>query len=197
MEGDAGGGQGEGFFIVTPWLRGEAGHAWGLSHAKHRNVVTLPRVQGTFDSGYSPDAPSFFSPEVTYITLRWAFRRLVRHRICNKGAWGAWRYTGGEWAWKPLPGKPLSPIHEPIGARDWTQAKVVTGPWGALMPGSHWDLCFLHWEERGWVKQQRSLRKLECIPKWESIFGGCVTRGRRPRTRGPSGASPSPAPSSP
>ena len=27
---DAGGG---GDLVVTPWLRGEAGHAWGLSHA--------------------------------------------------------------------------------------------------------------------------------------------------------------------
>ena len=44
----------------------------------------------------------------------------------------------------PQPGKPLSPIPEPIGAGDWTQAKVLTGPRGALMWGSHLELCFLH-----------------------------------------------------
>ena len=40
------------------------------------------------------------------------------------------------------------------------------------MWSSHWELLFLHWEERGWVKLQRSGRKLECIPHWESILGG-------------------------
>ena len=50
-----------------------------------RNVVTLPWVRGVLDSGYSPDAPLFSSPD---ITLRWAFRRLLRHRIRKKGAAG-------------------------------------------------------------------------------------------------------------
>ena len=39
---DAGGVGREGIFVVTPWLRGEAGHAWGLSQANQRNVLTLP-----------------------------------------------------------------------------------------------------------------------------------------------------------
>ena len=117
-------------------------------------------------------------PEVTYITLRWAFRRLLRHRIRTKGAGAAWRYIGGAWAWKPLPGKPLSPIPEPIGARDLTQAKVFTGPRGALMRGFHWELSFLHWEERGWVKLQHPRRKLECIPEWESTLGGVYDPGQ-------------------
>ena len=81
MERDAGG---EGILVVTPWLRGGGGHAWGLSHANQRNVLTLPLVQGALDGGYSPDAPLFSSPEVTYVTLRWAFR-LLRHCIRNKG----------------------------------------------------------------------------------------------------------------
>ena len=63
-----------------------------------------------------------------------------------------------------LPGKPLSPIPEPIGAGDLTQSKVFSGPRGAMMRGSHWELSFLHSEERGRVKLQRSGRKLECIP---------------------------------
>ena len=42
VEGDARGGEGEGVLVVTPWLRGEAGHAWGLSQANQRNVLTLP-----------------------------------------------------------------------------------------------------------------------------------------------------------
>ena len=156
---------------MTPWLCGEAGHAWGLSHANRCNVLTLAYVQGALDSGYSPDAPLFSSPEVTYITLRWAFRRLSRHRI-RKGEAGAWRYTGeggGAWARKAVPGKPPSPIPEPMGAGDLTQSKDFTGSWGPLMLGSHWELLFLRWEERGRVKLWRSGRKLECIPHRGSI----------------------------
>ena len=33
VEADGGGGEGQRVLVVTPWLRGEAGHAWGLSHA--------------------------------------------------------------------------------------------------------------------------------------------------------------------
>ena len=108
---DAGGG-GEGVLVVTPWLRGEAGHAWGLSQANERHVLTLPWVQGALDSGYSPDAPLFSSPEVTYITLRWAFRRLLRHRIRNKGAGGGgggWRHTGGHGHGNPYRENPCPP----------------------------------------------------------------------------------------
>ena len=71
---------------------------------------------------------------MTYVTLRWAFRRMLQHRIRNKGEGGAWRYGGwgGAWAWKPLAGKPLSPIPERIGVGDLTQAKVFSGPGGSL-----------------------------------------------------------------
>ena len=51
----------------------------------------LPWAQGAMDSGYSPDAPLFSSPEVTYVTLRWPFRRMLRHCIRNKGEGGVWR----------------------------------------------------------------------------------------------------------
>ena len=50
----------------------------------------------------------------------------------------------GAWAWKPQLAKPLSPIPEPIGARDLMQKKVFTGPRRALIQGSHWELWFLH-----------------------------------------------------
>ena len=80
-----------GVLVVTTWLKGEAGHAWGLSHANQRNMLTLPWAQGALDSGYSLGAPLFSSPEVTCVTLRWAFRRMLRHRIRNTGEGGAWR----------------------------------------------------------------------------------------------------------
>ena len=54
--------------------------------------------------------PVLIDMKISYIRLRWAFRRLLRHRIRNKGAGGAWRHTGGAWSWKPLPARPLSPI---------------------------------------------------------------------------------------
>ena len=41
-----GGAGGQGVLLVTPWLTGEAGHAWSLSHANQRNVLTLPSVRG-------------------------------------------------------------------------------------------------------------------------------------------------------
>ena len=75
VKGDARWG-GEGFLVVTPWLKGEAGHEWGLTHASQRNVLTLPWAEGALDSGYSPDAPLFSSPEVTYVTLRWPIPRV-------------------------------------------------------------------------------------------------------------------------
>ena len=78
----------------------------------------------------------------------------------------------------PLPGKPLSPIPEPNGAGHLTQSKAVSGPPGALMPCSNWELIFLHWEERGWVKLQCSGRTLECFPQWESILGGVYDPGQ-------------------
>ena len=140
-------------------------------------MLTLPWAQGALDSGYSPDASLFWSPEVTYVTLRLAIRRMLWHRIRNKGEGGAWRYGRGAWAWKPPAGKPLTPVPEPIGAGDLTQAKVFSGPGGRLMRSSHWELLFLHWEEHGWVKLQRTGRKLECIPHWESILGGVYDPG--------------------
>ena len=51
-------------------------------------MLTLPWVQGALDSGYAPDAPLLSSPEVPYVTLRWAFRRLLQHLIRNKVAGG-------------------------------------------------------------------------------------------------------------
>ena len=93
-------------------------------------MLRLPWAQGALDSGYSPDAPLFSSPGVTYVTLRWAFHRLLRMR------------------------------------------------------GSHWELLFLHWEQRGWVKLQRSGRKLECIPQWESTFGGPYDPGQEASYKG-------------
>ena len=160
-------------------------------------MLTLPWAQGALDSGYSPDAPLFSSPEVTYVTVRWAFRRLLRHRIRNKGEGVGLAVHegggGGAWAWKPLPGKPLSPIPEPIGAGDLTQSKVFSGPRGALMRGSHWELLFLHWEERGWVKLQRQ----ELQRQEGAVEGLTITRPIKPlgraapatsNTTGPTGA---------
>ena len=122
VEGEGAGG--EGVLAETPWLRGEAGHAWGLSQANQCLVLTLPWAQGALDSGYSPNAPVFSSPEVTYVTVRWAFRRMLRHRIRNKGEGGAWRYGGGgAWACKPLAGKPLP-----------AQRRTCGPPWAPLGP---------------------------------------------------------------
>ena len=48
--------------------------------------------------------------------------------------------------------------------RGFDAGESFYGPAGGLDAGSDWELCFLHWEEKGWVKLQRSGRKLECIP---------------------------------
>ena len=78
----------------------------------------------------------------------------------------------------------MSPVPEPIGAGDLTQAKVFSVPGGRLMRSPHWVLLFLHWEERGWVKLQRTGRKLECIPQWESILGGVYDPGQEASSEG-------------
>ena len=56
VEGEGAGGGG---LVATPWLRGDAGHAWGLTQANQRLVLTFPWAQGALDSGYSPDALFF------------------------------------------------------------------------------------------------------------------------------------------
>ena len=53
----------------------------------------------------------------------------------------------------------MSPILEPIGAGHLKQAKVFMGLRGASMRGFHLEVCFLDWDEKGWVKLQRSGRK--------------------------------------
>ena len=45
-----------------------------------------------------------------------------------------------------------TPVPETIGAKDLTQAKVFTGPRGALVRGSHGELCFLHPAVQLWVE---------------------------------------------
>ena len=62
--------------------------------------------------------------------------------------------------------------------RGFDTGQTFTGLRGALMRQSHWELCFLHWKEKRWVKLQRSGRKLECIPQWESILGGVYDPGQ-------------------
>ena len=115
VEGEGAGG--EGVLVATPWLRGEAGHASGLSQANQRLALTLPCAQGALDSGYSPDAPLFSSLEATYVTLRWAFRHMLRHRIRNKGGGGAWRYggQGGHGHGSPWQKSPYTPSPNHLG----------------------------------------------------------------------------------
>ena len=71
---------------------------------------------------------------MTYVTLHWAFRRMLRHRIRNKGEGGAWRYGGGGIGMEAPSGKaPAPPPPEPIGAGDLTQAKSFSGPGGGAL----------------------------------------------------------------
>ena len=145
VEGEGAGG--EGVLVATPRLRGEAGHASGLSQANQRLVLTLPRAQGVLDSRYSPDAPLFSTPEVTYVTLRWALRRMLRHCIRNKGEGGAWRYGGGgAMGVEALGGKAPVPRPQTYWGRgfDAGQSFFGAGGGGRLMRSSHWELLFLH-----------------------------------------------------
>ena len=116
VEGKGGGG--EGVLVATPWLRGEAGQ---LSQANQLLVLTLPWAQGALESGYSADSPLFSSPEVTYVTLRWALRRMMRHHIRNNGEGGGLAVRGGgggAWAWQPWRESP-------------SQEALYEGPWRA------------------------------------------------------------------
>ena len=75
------------------------------------------------DNGYSPDAPLFSAPDVAYVTVQKAAPHPQQVRGGGGGGGARWRDTGHAWACKPEPVKPLSPIHEPIGAGDLMQAK--------------------------------------------------------------------------
>ena len=57
VEGEGAGG--EGVLVATPWLRREAGHAWGLPNANQRLVLTLPGRKGRWIAG-TPPTPPFF-----------------------------------------------------------------------------------------------------------------------------------------
>ena len=132
VEGEGAGG--EGVLVATPWLRGEAGHASGLSQANQRLVLTLRCAQGALGSGYSPDAPFFSSPEATYVTLRCAFRHMLRHRIRNKGGGGGAGGTGGGGGMgMEAPGK-KAPIPHPrtTWGRGFDAGQSFFGPGGAL-----------------------------------------------------------------
>ena len=71
-----------------------------------------------------------------------------------------------------------TPVPHPRTNWGWgfDAGEIFSGPWGALMRSSGWELLFLKCEERGWVK--RSKRKLECIPQWETILGGVYDPGQ-------------------
>ena len=56
--------------------------------------------------------------------------------------------------------------------------QIFFGAAGGTRCGAPIGSCCSHLEERGWVKLQRSGRKLECIPQWESIFWGGYDPGR-------------------
>ena len=146
----------------------------GLESRQPAQCGNPPLGVGSARKWVLPRCPAFMSADVAYVTLRWPLCRFLRHRIRNKGAGGGGLHGTQEGHGH---GKPLSPIPEPIVAGDLTQAKVFTGPQGALMRGSHLDVCFLHWEEKGWVKWQRSSRKLEFIPQMGSILRGLYDPG--------------------
>ena len=131
------------------------------------------------DSGYSLNAPFLrrrtwrMSPCAGHFAIFCGTKSGTRVR----GGPGGTQGGEGAWTWKPQPGKPLSSTPEPIGAGDLTKAEVFMGPRGALLRGSHWELCFLDWEKKVWVKLQRSGCKLECIPQWTFIFAGMCDAG--------------------
>ena len=134
---------------------------------------------------------------MTYVTLRWVFRRLLRHHICDKGEGGAWRYTGGggegmgrkapgphprtNWGWG------LDAVQSFFGAAGGLDAghplRAVVPPRGGKGVG-----------EVAALRAQLGVHPLVGI---HFGGGGGMTRGKRPRTRGPWRASPSPALSRP
>ena len=151
---------GAGGFGCDPWVEGGGRPCMGREPSQLAQRANPPLGAGSTGHWLLPQCPPFFDAQGAIITMGSAFRRLLRHRIRNKGAKGGPGSTqGGAWAWKPLPGKLVSPFPEPIGSRHLTQAKVFMGLRGASMRGSHLELCFLYWDQKGWVKLQRSGRK--------------------------------------
>ena len=71
----------------------------------------------------SPPMPRFFRP-LRHPALGIPAPVAAPHPLQGGGGGLAVHGGGGAWAWKPLPGKPLSPIPNPIGAGNLTQSKV-------------------------------------------------------------------------
>ena len=139
------GSRGEGVLLAGPWLGGGGGKpCLGPQPGQPAPGADPPWAQGALDSEYSPDAPLFWSPKVTYVTLRWAFRRMLRHRIRNKGEGGAWRCRGGGMGMEAPGGK--APVSHPRTNLGWgfDAGKNFFGAGGRLMRSSHWELLFLH-----------------------------------------------------
>ena len=160
---------GEGVLVVTPWLKGEGKPCMGPQPGQPTQRADPPPGARSARQWVLPRYLPLLEPlgDLRHPTLRILPPVAAPHP--QQGSGGGVRYTGGAWAWKPRPGKPLSRSPEPIGAGDLTQSKVFFGAAGGLEAGSLWEPLFLRCEERGWVKLQRSGGKLQCIPQWEFI----------------------------
>ena len=121
----------------------------------------------------TPPMPPLFKPrgDIHHPSLGILLPLAAPHPEKGCGAGGAGGTQGGGLIWKPLTAKPLSPIPEPIGAADSTQAISFCGAAGGLDAGVQ-----LAWG-RGY---QRAL----LVHKWAqgtifmgALFGICVDHG--------------------
>ena len=89
---------GVGAFGCDPVVEGTGRPCVGPVPRRKQNVLTPPppRVQAALESGYPSDARLFLLPDVAYITMRWSFRRYLRHRMWNKGPGGGGGVGGAQ-----------------------------------------------------------------------------------------------------
>ena len=110
VEGDARVGGGGGFGC-DPVVEGGGQPCMGPEPLQPAQCTAPPLGAGSAGQWVLPRCPTFSSPEVTFITLRRAFRRLLRHRIRNKGARGGLAAHGGGMGMETPAGK--APVPHP------------------------------------------------------------------------------------
>ena len=115
----------------------------------HRQGCTGPWCARALQEGCARDQPLSVGTSHAHMTLEWVFHCLVRCQIRphgeSKGTWRRDSKPGGAWMWRPLPGKPLSPVPGGISVGSLSSLKLCGDPRGVRFGTAHFHVALQHW----------------------------------------------------